>query len=220
MKLLLHCCCGPCSVMPLQILRADADIEVCTFFYNPNIHPYTEYKKRRNAFREYMEMERVSFAIWDDYNMEEFLANVSANPAARCVHCYRSRLLKTAEFAAERGFDAISTSLLVSPYQKHELIKYEGEQAAAAFGLKFYYQDFRPYFRQGQEIARAKGLYMQGYCGCIYSEKDRYFKPKAQPLVMDNRWQKRENLRLKQLEKAEKSGKTEKAGNLEDSVIG
>ncbi len=197
MKLLLHCCCGPCSVMPIKLLR-QAGIEPSTFFYNPNIHPYREYKLRRNAFREYMEQERVSFAMLDDYNMEDFLANVAQVPLARCGYCYSSRLRQTAKFAAEHGFEAISTSLLVSPYQKHELIKLEGEKAAAEYGLSFYYQDFRPYFREGQEIARAAGLYMQGYCGCIYSEKDRYFKPKAQPLILDNKWQKAENLKNKQ----------------------
>lgn len=197
MKLLLHCCCGPCSVMPIKLLR-QAGIEPGTFFYNPNIHPYREYKLRRNAFREYMEQERVSFAMLDDYNMEDFLANVAQAPLARCGYCYSSRLRQTAKFAAEHGFEAISTSLLVSPYQKHELIKLEGEKAAAEYGLSFYYQDFRPYFREGQEIARAAGLYMQGYCGCIYSEKDRYFKPKAQPLILDNKWQKAENLKNKQ----------------------
>lgn len=197
MKLLLHCCCGPCSVMPVKLLREDG-VDLSTFFYNPNIHPYREYKLRRNAFREYMEQERVSFAMLDDYNMEEFLAAVAQKPEARCGHCYQSRLRETARFAVEHGFDAISTSLLVSPYQKHELIKFMGEQAAAEFGLEFYYRDFRPYFREGQDIARARGLYMQGYCGCIYSEKERYFKPKAEPLILDNKWQKAENLRKKQ----------------------
>ncbi len=194
MKLLLHCCCAPCSVMPLRLLRADG-IEPAAFFYNPNIHPYSEYRKRRNTFREYMESQRVSFAMLDDYDMETFLAGVAAHPEARCGFCYRLRLHAAAEFAAAHGFDTLSTSLLVSPYQKHELIKEAGEQAAAEFGLNFYYRDFRPYFREGQEIARAEGLYLQGYCGCVYSEKERYFKPKAQPLILDNKWQKRENRR-------------------------
>lgn len=100
------------------------------------------------------------------------------------------RLRRAAEFAAEHGFAGFSTSLLVSPYQQHDLIRLWGERAAAEFGLQFIYQDFRPYFREGQEIARQQGLYLQSYCGCIYSEKDRYFKPKQQPLIFDNKWQK------------------------------
>lgn len=199
MKLLLHCCCAPCSVMPIKLLR-DSGVEPATFFYNPNIHPYREYKLRRNSFREYMEAEHVSFAMLDDYDMEAFLGGVADNPSARCGFCYRIRLRQTARFAAEHGFDTISTSLLVSPYQKHELIIQEGERAAAEFGLAFYYQDFRPYFREGQEKARERGLYMQGYCGCIYSEKERYFKPKAEPLILDNKWQKAENMRRRAAE--------------------
>lgn len=204
MKLLLHCCCAPCSVMPIRLLQEEG-IQPATFFYNPNIHPYREYKKRRNTFREYMESLHLSFAMLDDYDMESFLAGVAEQPAARCGFCYRIRLREAARFAAEQGFDAISTSLLVSPYQKHELIKYEGEKAAAEFGIEFYYRDFRPYFQEGQERARELGMYMQGYCGCIYSEKDRYFKPKAQPLILDNKWQKAENLRQKAAKKAEQN---------------
>lgn len=197
MKLLLHCCCGPCSVMPTKISR-EAGHELAAYFYNPNIHPYREYKKRRNAFREFMEAEKISFAIDDLYDMEDFLRRVAEKPAARCVDCYEMRLRRAAEFAAREKFDGFSTTLLVSPYQKHELIRVTGERLAAEYGIEFLYQDFRPWFREGQEIARERGLYMQGYCGCIYSEKDRYFKPKEQPLILDNRWQKRKNIEAKQ----------------------
>lgn len=201
MKILLHCCCAPCSVMPLRLLR-EAGHEIAAFFYNPNIHPYTEYKKRRNCFREYMEAEHVPFAMLDDYNLEGWLGALNRQmpqPQApgRCGYCYAVRLRQTAQFAAEHGFAAFCTSLLVSPYQQHELIKICGEQAAVEFGLQFIYQDFRPYFRQGQEIARERGLYLQKYCGCIYSEKDRYFKPKQQPLIFDNKWQKKLNQAVK-----------------------
>ena len=203
MKILLHCCCAPCSVMPLQLLR-EAGHEISAFFYNPNIHPYTEYKKRRNCFREYMEAQHVPFALLDDYDLEGWLGRLNyqqkGRPEApgRCGFCYSVRLRQAARLAAEQGFDAFSTSLLVSPYQQHELIKIWGERAAAEVNLQFVYQDFRPYFREGQEIARAQGLYMQKYCGCIYSEKDRYFKPKQQPLIFDNKWQKKLNLAARQ----------------------
>jgi len=199
MKLLLHCCCAPCSVMPIQLLR-EAGHALSAFFYNPNIHPYTEYKKRRNCFREYMEAQHLPFALLDDYDLEGWLARQSASPQVpgRCGVCYALRLRRAAAFAAEHGFEGFTTSLLVSPYQQHDLLKLCGERAAAEFGLQFVYQDFRPYFRQGQEIAREQGLYMQKYCGCIYSEKDRYFKPKQQPLIFDNKWQKRLNQAAKQ----------------------
>lgn len=189
MKLLLHCCCAPCSVMPLRLLR-EAGHELAAYFYNPNIHPYTEYKKRRNCFREYMEAEWVPWAMLDNYDLEGWLERQGARPTVpgRCGICYEIRLLKTAEFAAAHGFGGFSTSLLVSPYQQHELIKYWGEQAGKRFGVEFVYEDFRSYFRQGQELAREAGLYMQKYCGCIYSEKDRYFKEKKEPLLFANKF--------------------------------
>ncbi len=202
MKILLHCCCAPCSVMPLKLLR-EAGHELSTYFYNPNIHPYTEYKKRRNCFREYMESLHVPFAMLDDYDLAGWLALLhrkltQPEVPGRCGICYSVRLRQTAAMAAEHGFAGFSTSLLVSPYQQHDLIRLWGERAAAEFGLQFVYQDFRPYFREGQKIARAEGLYMQKYCGCIYSEKDRYFKPKQQPLIFDNKWQKRLNQAAKE----------------------
>ena len=125
--------------------------------------------------------------------------NPRAEAPGRCGFCYSVRLRKAAEFAAAHGFAGFSTSLLVSPYQQHDLIRLWGERAAAEFGVEFVYQDFRPYFREGQEIARQQGLYLQSYCGCIYSEKDRYFKPKQQPLIFDNKWQKALNQAGKRL---------------------
>ena len=140
----------------------------------------------------------------DDYDLEGWLGllnqrNPRAEAPGRCGFCYSVRLRKAAEFAAAHGFAGFSTSLLVSPYQQHDLIRLWGERAAAEFGVEFVYQDFRPYFREGQEIARQQGLYLQSYCGCIYSEKDRYFKPKQQPLIFDNKWQKALNQAGKRL---------------------
>ena len=86
---------------------------------------------------------------------------------------------QTARFAAEQGFDSFSTTLLISPYQNHELIKAVAEQAADKYGVSFLYRDFRPYFKEGQEQARENGFYMQKYCGCIFSEEERYRKQKV-----------------------------------------
>jgi len=180
MKILLHCCCGPCSVMPSEILKA-AGHELTAYFYNPNIHPYREYKKRRNTLREYQE-DKLPVIIDDDYDLEGFLAQVSDRFCTRCEVCYQMRLERTAKFAAENDFPAFTTTLLVSPYQNHELIKAVGEAAALKYGVEFVYEDFRPYFNEGQERARAEELYLQGYCGCIYSEKDRYWQPPKTPV--------------------------------------
>ena len=99
-------------------------------------------------------------------------------PEQRCGYCYQSRLLATADFALAHGFERFSTTLLISPYQHHQLIREIGERIAAERGLEFVYLDLRPGFRAGQEAAREMGLYMQKYCGCIYSEKERYQKQK------------------------------------------
>jgi len=110
----------------------------------------------------------------EGYPLEDWLARVAAAPADRCAYCYESRLQATAEQAAERGYRRFSTTLLISPYQKHEQIRQTGERIAAERGLEFVYLDLRPGFRAGQQKARERGLYMQKYCGCIYSEKERY----------------------------------------------
>ncbi|MBS6511702.1 MAG: epoxyqueuosine reductase QueH, partial [Clostridiales bacterium] len=87
-----------------------------------------------------------------------------------------------AKYAAEHGFASFSTTLLISPYQNHELLRQTGERAAEQYGVSFLYRDFRPYFKEGQQRAREMELYMQKYCGCIFSEEERYTKKKrSQP---------------------------------------
>ncbi len=93
-------------------------------------------------------------------------------------YCYRLRMQKTAAYAAQNGFTHFTSTLLISPYQQHELLRAEAERAAADWGVQFLYRDFRPLFRYGQDKARELGLYMQKYCGCIFSEEERYQKRK------------------------------------------
>ena len=133
MRLLLHICCAPCSVMCIEALRAEG-IEPTGFWYNPNIHPVTEYKARKNTLTKYA--------------------------------------------AAENGYDSFSTTLLISPYQNHELIIKTAQAMAKKYHVTFLYRDFRPYFKEGQEKARDMGLYMQKYCGCVFSEEDRFLDRK------------------------------------------
>lgn len=176
MKILLHTCCGPCALFPLRQLRA-AGHEVTGFFYNHNIHPYQEYVRRRDAAMQMAEQEQLPLLVRDDYDLEGFLANVAAAPEQRCSYCYSSRLEATAEAAATGGFDAFSASLLYSRYQKHEEIRVLGEQLGVQYGVAFYYEDFRSGWQEGIKLSKDAGLYRQQYCGCIYSEKERYFKP-------------------------------------------
>jgi len=177
MKLLLHICCGPCAVYPVKELRSGGT-EVTGFFFNHNIHPYTEYKLRRDAVQSYAEMVELKVIYRDEYRLEEFLENVAAQPAARCGYCYRSRLEETARSAAELGFPYFSSTLLYSRYQNQELIRAYGEELGERYGVKFYHDDFRRGWQEGIDLSKEMGLYRQKYCGCIYSEKDRYAKKK------------------------------------------
>ena len=94
----------------------------------------------------------------------------------RCAYCYEHRIEGTARYAAENGFSHFSTTLLVSPYQDHDGIARAAEKYAAEYGVEFLYRDFRPNFRAGNQRARELGFYMQKYCGCVFSEQDRYQK--------------------------------------------
>ena len=177
MKLLFHCCCGPCAVACVKSLDAEG-IAPSLFWYNPNIHPTTEYKSRRDSLFALAAAKNLSLEKIDEYGLRLFLRETrdETETPGRCRICYRIRLEKTAAFAVEHGYDAFSTSLLVSPYQQHEIIKMLGKELAGQYGIEFLYRDFRPLFREGQAEARALGLYMQKYCGCIYSDEERYEK--------------------------------------------
>ena len=180
MKLLLHCCCGPCSVAVARALLMEGlDEGLSCYFNNPNIHPYTEHQARLTAWRELMTHYKLPAYEDASYPLEQWLRAVADEPAERCDYCYSNRLEQTAAKAAELGCDAISTTLLISPYQQHARLKEVGEEIANRCGLSFFYRDWRPHFRAGQAAAREMGLYMQKYCGCIYSEKERYCKINA-----------------------------------------
>lgn len=176
MKLLLHTCCAPCSVYCIDSLREEG-IEPTIYWYNPNIHPYMEYKARRDTLKEYTKAIEVKAIFEEEYGLDEFCKNVINNLQTRCIdYCYKVRLEQTAKYAKENGYDTISTTLLISPYQKHEELKQLGEKIAQKYGLQFLYRDFRVGFREGQAKARELGLYMQKYCGCVFSEEERYAK--------------------------------------------
>lgn len=175
MKTLLHICCAPCANQCIEVLRGDG-LEVTGLWYNPNIHPFTEYRARRNCLREYARQIELPLLERNDYGLRPFVRAVAEDIAGRCVKCYEMRLYEAARQAADGGFDSFTSSLFISPYQKHELMREVAQQAADAYGVTFLYRDFRPYFRAGQERARELGFYMQKYCGCVFSEEERYLK--------------------------------------------
>lgn len=174
MKVLMHTCCAPCSIFCIDSLRGEG-IEPVAYWFNPNIHPYMEYKARRDTLIEYSKMINLELVIDEDYGLREFCKNVSDDIENRCVnYCYRVRMEQAAKYAKENGFDAFTTTLLISPYQKHDELRKISEEMANKYGIEFLYRDFRPGFREGQNKARELELYMQKYCGCVFSEEDRY----------------------------------------------
>ena len=177
MKLLLHICCAPCANRPIALLREQGH-DVTGYWYNPNIHPFTEYRARRNCLREYAQSIDLKLIEEDEYGLRPFVQAVAADIENRCGYCYAVRLAKTAQYAADHGFDAFCTTLTVSPYQNTPMIFETGERLGRQFGVKFAPYDFSPHYREGQSEARELGLYMQKYCGCVFSEEDRYCKKK------------------------------------------
>jgi len=173
MNILLHICCANCAIYPVRVLR-EAHHAVTGYFFNHNIHPYQEYRRRLDTVREYAATAELPLICTDEYMLETFLAEVAQDPVGRCTYCYQSRLQRAAEYAARQGFDAFTSSLLYSRYQNHTLIRQCGEELAKLYGIPFLYQDFRSGWQEGIRDSKAMGLYRQQYCGCIYSEKDRY----------------------------------------------
>ncbi len=171
MNVLLHTCCAPCLIYPLEKLKQEGFL-VTGFFYNPNIHPFAEYTRRKEAL---MVLALGVEIIYPEYSPREFFnaVNLKEEAPGRCALCWQSRLKKTAQAAKVRGFEYFTTTLLVSPYQDQELLKKIGNEVALEEGVKFYYADFRPGFRKAHDEAKAKGVYCQRYCGCIYSEIER-----------------------------------------------
>jgi hypothetical protein len=175
MNIFLHICCAPCALYPYYRLKEEG-LDPVGYFYNPNIHPYLEYKKRLDTVREFSARVGLEVIYRDGYDLDPFLVRVAGAGARRCEHCYRMRLDAAGAAAKEKGFSAFTTSLLYSKFQNHDLIQGIGRETGPEYGLEFYYEDFRRGWREGIVESRALGLYRQQYCGCIYSEMERYRK--------------------------------------------
>jgi predicted adenine nucleotide alpha hydrolase (AANH) superfamily ATPase len=176
MKLLIHICCGPCSIYPVQALRDDHR-EVMGFFYRDNIHPFTECMRREETLKAYSESIALKMIYQPGYALENFLRQVAFREVDRCTYCYHVRLNTTAKLAKKGKFDGFTTTLLYSRFQKHEQIRSIGEAVGKSVGVPFYYQDFRDGWKTGIDQSRRLGMYRQPYCGCIYSEKERFYRP-------------------------------------------
>lgn len=187
MKLLMHACCAPCSVYCIDSLREEG-IEPTLFWYNPNIHPFKEYEARRDCLKNYSNKKNVKAIFIDEYGFDAFCKNTINDVSARCVnYCYPTRLNKTFEYAKENGYDTVTTTLLYSIYQKHDFIKMECEKLSQKYGIDFLYRDFRVGYYVGHQKAFEEGLYLQKYCGCIFSEEDAFLlHQNDKPIIPEN----------------------------------
>ena len=196
MNLLLHMCCGPCSCYPVKVLR-EQGIEPTGYFFNPNIHPYKEWDMRLKAAEEFAARSEMKIITDKHYMLRDFLRRALAAEQAengRCRMCYTWRLEETARYAAENGFDAFTSTLFYSIYQQHELMKETAEHFAKVYGVKFHYEDFRPGWQEGIDMSMEMGLYRQPYCGCIFSEEERYSRELRKARKKANKAKKRARL--------------------------
>lgn len=196
MNLLLHMCCGPCSCYPVKVLRGQG-IEPTGYFFNPNIHPYKEWDMRLKAAEEFAARSEMKIITDKHYMLRDFLRRALAAEQVengRCRMCYTWRLEETARYAAENGFDAFTSTLFYSIYQQHELMKETAEHFARVYGVKFHYEDFRPGWQEGIDMSVEMGLYRQPYCGCIFSEEERYSRELRKAKKKANKAKKRARL--------------------------
>ncbi len=174
LKLLLHACCGPCSLYSTKQLLAEG-YRPTLFYANPNIHPSREYAARREGLATVAERRGLTLLLEPAYEPEQYFRKVSGDEGHRCRHCYAVRLERTALKAKELGFDRFGTTLLISPYQNRDLLLEIGNGLAARYSLTFHEADWRPGFRESQKEAKELGIYRQQYCGCLYSERERFW---------------------------------------------
>ena len=198
MNLLLHICCSNCSLYPVKILR-NGNHNLTGFWFNPNIHPLEEYQSRLASIKKLSDLWHVDIQYLEEYKPEEYFralnitdktllsqfglkglnrssgsSEFNSPPAPdRCRSCYQLRLDKTAKEAKKGGFDAFTTTLLISPYQDFEQICETGSRLAEKYDVLFHMEDFRPFFRDAMNLAKEMGLYRQKYCGCIFSREEK-----------------------------------------------
>lgn len=172
--ILVHICCGPCAIIPIKYLTSNYNVKC--YFYNPNIHPYKEFKNRLEAAKSVIKTFNIEAFFDEGYYLNDFLEEISQTKDNRCATCYRLRLENTARLAKKIGAQAFTSSLLISPYQNREDILKVAHEVSKSWAIPFLAADFRPASLDSKKLSRELGLYMQGYCGCIFSEEERYYK--------------------------------------------
>ena len=172
-SVLIHCCCAHCAAYTVDHWRREG-YEVGGLWYNPNIHPYTEHQNRLEAMKSLAQEIGLPLTVLDGYGMVDYFRQVVGHESERCQYCFKLRLAKTAETARQMGFPAFTTTLLISPHQKHDRLREIGNELAEEMGIDFLYADLRKRYSDSRRLTKPLDLYRQQYCGCIYSEWERY----------------------------------------------
>jgi predicted adenine nucleotide alpha hydrolase (AANH) superfamily ATPase len=172
-KALIHVCCAHCAAYTVEHWRREGN-EVSGFWYNPNIHPYSEHQNRLESMQKLAQQMDLPLIIARGYDMPEYFRRVAGHEEERCRECFDLRLTKTAEMAKGENFDAFTTTLLISPHQQHDTLRETGEKVSREIGIEFLYTDLRKRYSDSRHMTKPLDLYRQQYCGCIYSEWERY----------------------------------------------
>jgi len=172
-SVLIHCCCAHCAAYTVEYWRQQG-YEISALWYNPNIHPYAEHQRRLDSMKSLAEKMNFSLVVTEGYDMPEYFRRVAGHESERCQYCFDLRLSKTAETAGKGGFSAFTTTLLISPHQKHDLLYAVGNKLSEETGVAFLYADLRKRYSNSRHLTKPLDLYRQQYCGCIYSEWERY----------------------------------------------
>jgi len=170
---LIHSCCAHCAAYTVEHWRQQG-YEVSALWYNPNIHPYMEHQHRLEAMQTLAQEMSLPLITTSGYEIIDYFRQVVGHESERCRHCFRLRLSKTAETAKAMGFDAFTTTLLISPHQKHDLLQEIGNELAGEMGIDFLYADLRKRYSDSRRMTKPLNLHRQQYCGCVYSEWERY----------------------------------------------
>lgn len=176
-KLLLHCCCAPCSGGIIESLHESGAV-FTVYFYNPNIYPREEYEKRKAENMRFAGRMGVSF-VDADYDNENWMTRVKGlenepERGVRCTQCFSMRLERAALYAHDNGFDTLATSLGISRWKNLEQVNACGLKAAARYaGLRFWDCNWRKGggTERSAHVAKRENFYRQDYCGCVYSLK-------------------------------------------------
>ncbi|MBI3037800.1 epoxyqueuosine reductase QueH [bacterium] len=180
MTLLLHACCAPCLGGAYPAFSQDHH-DILAFWENPNIHPFLEYKARLESFQAFVQTKNISAVYGNsEYGLDKFLLTLNGDfGSSRCAVCFEIRLKSAAQKALELACEAFSSTLLISPYQNHELILSTAARVSKNLEIPFFYKDVRGMFKDTFALARENYLYRQKYCGCVFSERDRFIQRKA-----------------------------------------